>query len=34
VVGNLDEFKKIVPKIAVMARSQPEHKYAMVTGLN
>lgn len=32
-VKNFDEFKKIEPKMRVMARSRPEDKYLLVTGL-
>jgi Ca2+ transporting ATPase len=32
-VKNKEEFKKIVETLDCMARSQPEHKYALVTGL-
>lgn len=29
----MEEFKKIQPKLLVLARSRPEDKYALVTGL-
>jgi P-type E1-E2 ATPase len=32
-VKNLDEFKKIWKKLKVLARSRPEDKYLLVTGL-
>lgn len=32
-VKNFDEFKKLEPKMRVMARSRPEDKYLLVTGL-
>ena len=32
-VRNLDHFRTIMPKIKVMARSRPEDKYLLVTGL-
>lgn len=34
VIGDLDAFTQLIGKIDVMARSRPEDKYAMVTGLN
>lgn len=33
VVGNLENFKRIIQHLDVLARSQPEDKYALVTGL-
>jgi Ca2+ transporting ATPase len=33
VVGNFEAFKEIIVNIDVMARSRPEDKYALVTGL-
>ena len=33
VVANLDEFKRLVERMDVLARSRPEDKYALVTGL-
>lgn len=33
VIAKIDEFKKIVEDLRVIARSQPQHKYALVTGL-
>lgn len=33
VIANLDEFKKIATKLKVLARSRPEDKYTLVTGL-
>ena len=33
IVGNIEEFKRIVEKMDVLARSRPEDKYALVTGL-
>jgi Ca2+ transporting ATPase len=33
VVGDLEEFKRLIEDIDVMARSRPEDKYALVTGL-
>ena len=33
VVGNLEEFKNIVSKLRVLARSSPEDKFILVTGL-
>lgn len=33
VVKNLDEFKKFIGNLDVLARSQPEDKYTLVTGL-
>jgi len=32
-VGNPEKFKQIVRELRVLARSQPEHKYLLVTGL-
>ena len=32
-IDKFDEFKKIVPKLDVLARSRPEDKYCLVTGL-
>ncbi len=32
-IKNGDEFDKIYPNLCVMARSRPEDKYALVTGL-
>jgi P-type Ca2+ transporter type 2B len=32
-VRNMNKFKAIAPKLKVMARSRPEDKYLMVTGL-
>ena len=32
-IKNIDNFKKIVQNLKVMARSQPMHKYALVLGL-
>ena len=32
-IGNGEEFDKIVPNLDVLARSRPEDKYALVTGL-
>lgn len=32
-VGNLDVFKELMPYLMVMARSRPEDKYLLVTGL-
>lgn len=32
-IKNPEEFDKLWPHICVMARSRPEDKYAMVTGL-
>ena len=29
----MEEFKRIYPKLDVLARSRPEDKYALVTGL-
>ena len=29
----MDVFQKIVPKLSVLARSRPEDKYTLVTGL-
>lgn len=33
VVGNMDAFKELAPKLEVMGRSQPTDKYALVLGL-
>ena len=33
VVGNIEEFKRIIEELDVLARSSPEDKYTMVTGL-
>lgn len=33
VIKNMEVFRKIIPKLDVMARSRPEDKYAMVLGL-
>ncbi|CAG9315375.1 unnamed protein product [Blepharisma stoltei] len=33
VVGNFDSFKRIIGHLDVLARSQPEDKYTLVTGL-
>lgn len=33
VVGNMEEFKKLRPVLKVLARSRPEDKYLLVTGL-
>lgn len=33
VIQNMSEFKKIIERLDVMARSRPEDKYALVTGL-
>ena len=33
IVGNFEAFKEIIENIDVMARSRPEDKYALVTGL-
>ena len=33
VIKNMDNFKKIIERLNVMARSQPLHKYALVLGL-
>jgi len=33
VIANLDEFIKISSKLKVLARSRPEDKYTLVTGL-
>ena len=33
VIKDIEAFKKIIPKLDVMARSRPEDKYAMVLGL-
>ena len=33
VVANLDAFKELVPNLVVLARSQPDDKYTLVTGL-
>ena len=33
VIAKRDVFDKIVPKLAVLARSRPDDKYALVTGL-
>lgn len=33
VIKNFEEFKRIIPKLDVLARSRPEDKYALVTGL-
>jgi len=32
-VGNMEEFKKIAEKLKVLARSRPEDKYLLVSGL-
>ena len=32
-IKNGDEFRKIKDRLAVLARSRPEDKYALVTGL-
>lgn len=32
-VGNIEEFKKVVKHLKVMARSRPEDKYLLATGL-
>ena len=32
-IGNMIEFKKLYPQIAVLARSRPTDKYAMILGL-
>jgi P-type E1-E2 ATPase len=32
-VGNFKEFKELMPYLRVMARSRPEDKYLLVTGL-
>ena len=32
-LGNMEKFKEIYPNLAVLARSRPEDKYALVTGL-
>jgi hypothetical protein len=32
-VRNLKEFKKMEPKLVVLARSRPEDKYLLVTAL-
>ena len=32
-IGNLENFKKIITNLRVMARSKPIHKYALVLGL-
>jgi Ca2+ transporting ATPase len=32
-VGNFKEFKELMPHLRVMARSRPEDKYLLVTGL-
>ena len=31
--GNMNEFKKIIDHLRVLARSSPEDKYLLVTGL-
>ena len=33
VISNMEEFRKIVPRLDVLGRSRPEDKYALVTGL-
>jgi len=33
-IDKIDEFKKFIDKLAVIARCRPEDKYALVTGLN
>ena len=33
IINNMDNFKKIIERLNVMARSQPLHKYALVLGL-
>mmetsp|Transcript_2008 Transcript_2008/g.4528 ORF Transcript_2008/g.4528 Transcript_2008/m.4528 type:complete len:1102 (+) Transcript_2008:36-3341(+) len=33
VIGKMDEFKRLVPNLAVLARSRPEDKYTLVVGL-
>ena len=33
IIKNIDNFKKIITNLKVMARSQPMHKYALVLGL-
>ena len=33
VIGDLAKFKNIIPHLDVLARSQPEDKYTLVTGL-
>lgn len=32
-IANAEEFDKIYPNLDVLARSRPEDKYALVTGL-
>ena len=32
-IKNLENFKKIVSNLRIMARSKPIHKYALVVGL-
>lgn len=33
VIANIESFKEIITNLRVVARSQPQHKYALVTGL-
>ena len=33
IIKNIENFKKVIEKLKVMARSQPLHKYALVLGL-
>lgn len=33
VIGNMEEFRRIVPNLAVLARSRPDDKYTLVVGL-
>ena len=33
VIANKEAFNKLVPNLVVMARSRPEDKYALVSGL-
>ena len=33
VVSNMNVFRKIIPQLVVLARSAPEHKFILVTGL-
>jgi Ca2+ transporting ATPase len=33
VIGDFEEFKRIVPNLAVLARSKPDDKYTLVVGL-